>query len=297
MDEVGAEVGVGAQKPEVLVEARGVGVVVARADMAVAAQRAGFLADHQRGLRVRLQTHQAVDDVHADLLQRLRPRDVRLLVEPRFELDERSDLLARLGGADERGDDRAVTGRAVQRHLDREHRRVDRRLPDELLDGGRERVVRMVHEDVAARGSPRRCSCFPRPPQRARVGVTGIHGSSFRSGRGNACTDHRPARPSGAWWNDTSSGSRSSSRQQQLEHLGRHAVVDLEPNGTTEPAAAQLHLDGGEEIVCLLLFEREVGVAGDAERHEVDDVHAGEQRREVRGDHLLERHEALTIWQ
>ena len=54
--------------------------------------------------------------------------------------------------------------------------------------------------------------------------------------------------------------------EQQLEHLGRHAVLDLEAHGPAEPAAAQLHLDRGEQVVGLLLLEREVGVAGDAER-------------------------------
>ena len=67
--------------------------------------------------------------------------------------------------------------------------------------------------------------------------------------------------------------------QQQLAHLGRHPMVDLEAHGATEAPAAQLHLDRGEQVVGFLLLEGEVGVARDAERHEVDDVHPGEERR------------------
>ncbi len=83
--------------------------------------------------------------------------------------------------------------------------------------------------------------------------------------------------------------------QEQLEHLLRHAVVDLEPHRSPEATTAQLHLDRFEQVVGLFLLEREVGVAGDPERHELDDVHAEEERRQVRSDHLLERHESLAV--
>ena len=49
-----------------------------------------------------LQPDQAVDDVHAGLLELARPGDVRGLVEPGLDLDEGEHLLAGLGGVDER---------------------------------------------------------------------------------------------------------------------------------------------------------------------------------------------------
>ena len=111
------------------------------------------------------------------------------------------------------------------------------------------------------------------------VGVTGIHGSSFRSGRGSACTAHSPDSAERRVVERHVVGLEIELAQQQLEHLGRHAMVDLEAHGATEPATAQLHLDRGEQVVGLLLLEGEVGVARDAERHEVEDVHPGEERR------------------
>ena len=53
--------------------------------------------------------------------------------------------------------------------------------------------------------------------------------------------------------------------QQQLEHLLADAGLHLEPHGAAEAPAAQLHLDGGEQVVGLLLLRGEVGVAGDPE--------------------------------
>ena len=72
-------------------------------------------------------------------------------------------------------------------------------------------------------------------------------------------------------------------------------VVDLEAHGPAEAAAAQLDLDRGEQVVGLLLLEGEVGVAGDPEGEVALDLHAGEERVEVGGDDLLERHEPLAV--
>ena len=97
---------VGAQQAKVDVAARSLVVVVARADMHVAAQSAALAADHERDLRVSLEAHHTVCDVGAGALKRARPDDVRCLVEASLELDQDDDLLAGFGRLDERADDR-----------------------------------------------------------------------------------------------------------------------------------------------------------------------------------------------
>ena len=69
--------------------------------MAVTVDPVGLLANDQQDLGVRLQADEAVDDVCARLLQHAGPFDVGLLLEARFELDERHHLLAGLGGLDQ----------------------------------------------------------------------------------------------------------------------------------------------------------------------------------------------------
>ena len=69
---------------------------------------------------------------------------------------------------------------------------------------------------------------------------------------------------------------------QQAEQVVAHVVGDLEADRPLEPAAAQLHLDRFEQVVGLLLLEREVGVAADAERRPLLDHHADEQPVEAR---------------
>ena len=169
------------EQAEVGVQARGRRVVVAGADVHVVAHAVALAAHDEHALGVRLQRGQAVDDVHARLLQRVRPVDVRALVEARLELDQADRLLAALGRADQRRDERRVVARAVHGLLDREHVRVGDRLLDEALDRGGERVVGVVDEQVALahRARARRAA---RPRRRCRRGwVTGVHGSSRSS--------------------------------------------------------------------------------------------------------------------
>ena len=71
-----------------------------------------------------------------------------------------------------------------------------------------------------------------------------------------------------------------------------HARADLEPDDLAEAPAAQLVLDRLQQVVGLV-GDLEVGVAGDPEEVVAEDVHAREQRVEVRGDDVLERDEGV----
>ena len=120
--DVVAELVVDGEHAEILVEHGGLRVVVAGADVAVAADAVGLLAHDEQDLGVGLQADEPVHDVRAGLLQHAGPLDVGLLLEAGFQLDERHDLLARLGRLHERRDDAGfVATGPVQRLLDREH--------------------------------------------------------------------------------------------------------------------------------------------------------------------------------
>ena len=73
-----------------------------------------------------------------------------------------------------------------------------------------------------------------------------------------------------------------------------HLGADLDAHDVAEAAPAQLVLDRLEQVVGLV-GDREVGVAGDAEDVVVDDLHAREQRVQVLGDQVLERHEGVAV--
>ena len=146
--DVGGDLLVGGEDPDVLVEARRRRVVVAGADVDVAAQAARLAPDDERHLRVDLHVGEAVHDVDARLLQLARPFDVAPLVEARLQLDEADRLLPVLGAVDQRRDERAVVGRAVHRSLHRDHVGVVGGGRGEGLEARPERLVRLVHEQV-----------------------------------------------------------------------------------------------------------------------------------------------------
>ena len=82
---------------------------------------------------------------------------------------------------------------------------------------------------------------------------------------------------------------------QQGARGGRHRPLHLEPDRLAEAASPELLLDRHQEVVGLVLLDREVGVAGDAEQVRLDDLHAREQVLEIGLDDLVDRHEVVGL--
>ena len=247
---------------------------------------------------MRLETDDAVDDVDARLLELCRPGDVRLLVETCGQLDERDHLLAGLGGTDQGTDDRAVRARRpVERLLDGEHVGIVHGLVDERLDAARERLVRVLDEHVP----------FVDHPEDVHLALVARElGERRRDHRGGkALLEIGPVQLVQA--PEAAEIERSSDRvdvlagelelaHEQLLDLLRHGVVDLEAYHLRRAAAAaQVLLDGGAQVLGLLLLERRVGVARHPERVLADHAHAREEAIEVRGDDLFHRDETLAV--
>ena len=233
--------------------------------------------------------------MHAGALETARPFDVVLLVESGLELHERHDLLARFGGADQGGDDRAVAGRAVERDLDGLDVPVVGGLPDELLDRGGEALVGVVHEDIATtedveevRGNPVGC--------REGAGVEWMQRGELQVGSVERVD--RPEAGQVEWAVvavDLLVVLELELTLEQVDHLLAHRDGDLEAHRLAEPAASYLDLDRFEQILGVFFLEVEVGVARDAERLVFVDHHAVEESMEVRRDQLFEGHQALFV--
>ena len=124
-------------------------------------------------------------------------------------------------------------------------------------------------------------------PTEIRPGVIGGHARSLRSGRSRPWSCQRKSRLIGPRQPIHVVGMQVELAHEQLEHLIAHRVGDFEAHGAVEPAAAQLHLNGLEEVVGLLLLDREIGVASHAERRRLADHHPRKQAVEVGHDELL----------
>ncbi len=269
-------------------------VVVAGADVGVAADALGLVAHDHRQLAVGLQPDQPVDDVAARLLQLAGPADVGLLVEPGLDLDDHQHLLAGLGGIDQGVDDRGVAGGAVQRLLDREHVRIGRRLLEEPLDRCRERVVRVVQEYVVPAGGFEDVDRLGRLDL-GQLSVGRRHERVVLEVLARQVGDRvesdevqQPVDPEDLVLGD------AELLDEQLEHLRGDRLLDLETHRGAEAPAQQLLLEGLEEVLCVVLLDLEVLVAGDPEGVDLEHLHAGEEALEVLADDVLERHEPLV---
>ena len=82
---------------------------------------------------------------------------------------------------------------------------------------------------------------------------------------------------------------------QQVEHPVADVGLHLEPYGGPEPPADELAFERLQQVVDVVLVDGEVLVAGHPEQRGLDDVHAREQRGDVRTDHLLDQHEPGVV--
>src|SRR5215813_3218559 len=73
--------------------------------------------------------------------------------------------------------------------------------------------------------------------------------------------------------------------------MRRHVVLHLDTHDFAEPALEDLLFDARKQILRLLDWNVEVGIARDPERVPRGDLEAGKERSQVRADDLLERHE------
>ncbi|KAG1531305.1 hypothetical protein G6F50_016772 [Rhizopus delemar] len=109
-----ADVRIGGDQADVGVRAGGAAVVVAGAQVHIAAQLAALAANDQQHLGVGLVADHAVHHLHAGFLQAISQAQVGLFVEARTQLDHHGHILAVARGLDQCVDDQRILAGAVQ---------------------------------------------------------------------------------------------------------------------------------------------------------------------------------------
>ena len=287
--DIGRDVLVGSEQPHVLVPPRGRRVVVAGADVDVATEYVTLAPHDERHLCVDLEIGKAVHDVDTRLLHLARPLDVPPLVETRFELHEAHRLLPLLGAVDQRADENAVVAGAVHGRLDRDHVRVARGSLDERFEARPERLVRLLHEQIAA------ADLVEEPCAVLRSGEPWLRDGDPRLVLQLGTVDDGDLAEVGEVelaldlvhliGVDTEAG------HQPVEHCTGRRGGDLQPDHVAETAPAEFQLDGFEEVV-RVVRHFEVGVARHPERRALGDLHPREQRRQEVRDDALQRDES-----
>ena len=162
---------------------------------------------------------------------------------------------------------------AVEGLLDGQHVGVGGRLLDEGLDRGGERLVGVVHQDVTL------------GQHREEVAVTGQlrrhqRGPRFGGQVGAVDIGQHPqaAEVDGHVGQEDIVLGDVDGGDEEVEQFGRDAAGHLEPDGLAEPTPVQLELDGGQQVLGVVLVDREVGVAGDPEGVVLGHRHVREER-------------------
>ncbi len=242
------------------VAARGARVVVAGAEMAVAAQALGLAPDHHRHLAVRLESHDAIHHVRAGFLQPVRQLDVRFLVEARAQLDDDGDVLAGVRGGDQRIDDRRLIAGAVQRLLDREHARVGGGAAQEI-EHRAEAVERVMQQHVLLADHREQVGGAGDAPRQAgrEDRVLEVRALDEVVDRREAIEVHRAGD-----FVEIDFGQRELPHQERVE-VGRAIARHFEPHGGAIAAMRQLAFERAAQVVDFFVVDEQVAVAGDPE--------------------------------
>ena len=270
---------IGSQQAQVSVEAGGNGVVVAGAEVAVAAGLAILVAAHQQGqLAMGFEADHPVEDLHSGVLHAARPADIRGLVEARHQLDHQRGFLGGRG-LNQRSEDGRVVAGAIEGLLHRDHCVVLSALLDEIhyrIVG----VVRMVEQDIAL------------PHLVEDVGGLAAQFEGLgREGRELqlrplhvAIKEHQPRKIHRAIAAEDLGSVEFEVAGQPVDDLRVGAGLHLQAHRVALAAVMQLHADGLQQRARFFLLEVEVRVAGDAKggvaQHFVAAVHAGQVLRD-----------------
>ncbi len=181
--------------------------------------------------------------------------------------------------------------RPVEGLLDRQHLRIARRLLQEQLHARGERVVGVVQQDVALADHGQHVRGGRRLDLAERARRTGHELALLEVVALQAVDRPQAGEVQRAGQAEHLELVDAELADQQLEDVGVDRLLDLEADRRPEPAAHELALEGLQQVLGVVLLDLDVLVARDAEGVGLLDLHAREQRVEVRGDDVLERHE------
>src|SRR6476646_12042971 len=99
-------------------------VIISGAEMDILPEAIGIASYHEQRFAVRFQPHHAIDDVGPGFLELPGPANIGSLVEAGAQFHQSGDLLAVVGGLDQRLDYGRTTAGAIERNLAREPLRV-----------------------------------------------------------------------------------------------------------------------------------------------------------------------------
>ena len=265
-------------------------VVVAGAEVDVAAEAAVLIAGDEGDFGVGFESLDAVNDADPGALEGFGAVEVAFLVEAGLEFDEGGDLFAIFRGAGEGADDARVAGGAVEDLFDGEDLGIDGGFLEEA-DDGFEGFEGVDEEDIAFGDGVEdggagidEGGLLRGPGGVAELVVSGEEGELHEVGQGEGAGE--AVEFVGAGLGDF---------LDDAEEVAGSAGGDLDADGVAEAAGGEdlLHFVG--EVDGVLLLDGDVAVAGDAEGGGAGDHFAGEEVAEEGADEVFDVDEGVAF--
>src|SRR5215467_12325956 len=271
------------EERQIRIHLRCVGMIIACSKMYIRAKLTGFAAHDERHFGVRFQPQEAVNDLHPSALEIAGPTDIRLLVKPRLQFDQRCHRLAGLGCGSEFAHDRAVFARPVQGLFYRHNRWIAGGLAHKL-DDDVETLVGMMNDDVLLPdGGKAIAAKIPNPLGKAHIvgrkreiGALIDDDELFKVIKAEDPVGREHVRRGGV-----------ELFHQKAPELCRHRCIDSEMDSVPAPTLLQRGLIETHEILGLLL-DLDLAVAQQAKDPLRDDRKARKQMVEEQRDHLFD---------
>ena len=293
IEEIGgvfAEVRMGGKEREIGIEFGGAGVVVAGAEVDIAAEAIFVAANHEGDFAMDLVVDDSVDDVDAGFFEAASPGDIIGFVEAGFEFDDGGDLFAIADGFHEGADDPGVATGAVEGLFDGEDLGVGGGLLEKIDDAG-EVFVGVMNEDVALADDGEE-----------------IIGTAKAGGDGGderfiaefwgviAFTDcHEAHGVERAIDQVEVIFLEVESFEEELGDFGGASVIEFEANGVAFPAIMEFVFDRFEEVTGVGFVDVELAISGDAEVPETENFCSWKEIGEVMADELAEVDKIASI--
>ena len=234
-----------------------------------------------------LQADEAVDHVDAFLLQLFGPGDVALLVEAGLELHHGHYLFAAAPGLDEGAHDGRIVARTVQGLLDGQDVGVLAGAADKVQHG-LEAVVGMEEHHVPLAQVAEHVAFLEQardvPLDAGRLELGPVH----------IIEGHEFGKAHGPLDAVDLEGLQAQAPGQKVHQLARGLVGDLQPHHVAEAALFHQVAHGFQQVVGLVLFDLQIGVAGDAEQGGADHRMAGEEQVQILGHEVFQQHDVVT---
>ena len=256
--------------------------------MRIGFQAALLAANHQRHFGVHLVAKHAINHVRARVFQLGCPRNIVRFVKPRHQFHHHGYLLARQRRRHQSARQLRMAARAVNRHFNRHHIGVVRRIADKFHNRLK-RLIRMMQQNITLGDFVQQRSGFAQGAwilrrKRRKLQIGAVHHVRHRN---------QPHQIHRAFHLIQLIARELKLFQQKLANIIRTLVGNFQPHTVAKIAVAQFVLNRRAQVAQIVVFHRQIAVARQPELVAAFHRHAAKQLVHIFMHNGRQKHKAI----